>query len=212
MFLVGLTGGIASGKTLVADRFAHHGAEILDADEIAREVTRPDTPTWYKVIEHFGEEVLDEDGFIDRAALGRSVFADPRKRDLLNRLTHPPIFSEIANRLELLTAFDGVVVLDVPLLVESGIDRGYEAIVVVAASPDTQVRRLVAERSMSEEEARQRIEAQAPLEDKLAAASHVVWNDGTVAGLQKRVDEVWADLEEAARQKAASVTQRLPND
>lgn len=211
MFLTGLTGGIASGKSLVAERFAHRGAELIDADVVAREVTLPDTPTWYKVIEHFGEEVLDEEGFIDRAKLGRIVFADPERRDLLNRLTHPRVFAEIANRLELLTAFDGVVVLDVPLLVESGVDRGYEAIVVVAASRENQIARLVRQRGMSEDEARARVDAQAPLEDKLEIATHVIWNDGPVAETLERADDVWRDLEEAARRKAASASEGLPD-
>lgn len=211
MFLTGLTGGIASGKSLVAERFAHRGAELVDADEVASEVTLPDTPTWYKIIEHFGEEVLDGEGFIDRAKLGRIVFADAEKRELLNRLTHPRVFNEIANRLELLAAFDGVVVLDVPLLVESGVDRGYEAIVVVAASRENQINRLVSQRGMAEDEARARVDAQAPLEDKLTIASHVIWNDGPVAETLERADQVWRELEEAARRKAASTSERLPD-
>jgi dephospho-CoA kinase len=212
MFLVGLTGGIGAGKSTVAERLAEHGAEVIDADQIAREVVEPGTETWKKLIDHFGEEILDDDGFIDRPRLGRVVFSDPEKRALLNELTHPPVMAEIADRLELLTAYDGVVVLDVPLLVESGAQRGYDAIVVVAADSEVQVERLVAERGMPEEDARARIAAQAPLEDKLAVATHVLWNDGPRDDLLKAVDDLAAQLTVAARDKAARESAGLPDD
>jgi dephospho-CoA kinase len=212
VFLVGLTGGIASGKSRVASRFVHHGCELIDADEIAREVVLPGTEGYRRVVEHFGEEVLDEDGFIDRPRLGRLVFADPRKRAALNELTHPRVVAEIANRLELLTAFDGVVVVDVPLLVEAGVNRGYEAVVVVATQPETQVRRLIDLRGMDEADARQRVESQAPLEDKLAIATHVIWNEGTLAEVDEKADEVARELSEAARKKADAMQHEIPND
>lgn len=212
MYLVGLTGGIGSGKSTVAERLVHHGAELIDADQIAREVVEPGKPAWDKLVEHFGRDILDEDGFIDRPALGAIVFGDENKRAVLNELTHPPVISEIAERLELLQAFDGVVVLDVPLLVESGVSRSYEAIVVVAAKPDTQLRRLVELRGMKPADAQARIDAQAPLEEKLAVATHVVWNEGTLAELYAAVDEVAADLTRKARDKAAAEAEGIPND
>ncbi len=212
MYLVGLTGGIGSGKSTVAQRMVYRGAELIDADLIAREVVLPGTPTYRKILDHFGMEVLDEDGFIDRPALGRAVFADPDKRTLLNELTHPPVVHAIAEQLEVLQAFDGVVVLDVPLLVEAGVDRGYEAIVVVAAQPETQVRRLVDERGMAEEDARARIAAQAPLEDKLAIATHVVWNEGTLDELMLETDRVMEELSAAAQQKVEQQQREIPND
>lgn len=190
MFLVGLTGGIASGKSTVAERFVKHGAELIDADVIAREVVQPGRPAHHEIVEHFGYRVLDEDGFIDRAALGEIVFDDDRQRAVLNELTHPPILAEIADQLELLIAFDGCVVLDVPLLVETDIDRRYDAIVVVATRPETQIHRLVQQRGMSEQAARRRVRAQAPLDVKLAGATHVLWNEGTLAELTERADEV----------------------
>lgn len=212
MYLVGLTGGIGSGKSTVAQRMVHRGAELIDADLIAREVVLPGTPAYRKIVEHFGADVLDEDGFIDRPALGRVVFADPEKRTLLNELTHPPVVHAIAEQLELLQAFDGVVVLDVPLLVEAGVDRGYEAVVVVATQPETQVRRLVEQRGMAEDDARPRIAAQAPLEDKLAIATHVVWNEGSVEELMLETDRLMEELTAAAREKVQRQERDIPND
>lgn len=202
MYLVGLTGGIASGKSTVAERFVKHGAELIDADEIAREVVRPDTHSYYQIVEHFGAGVIDDDGFIDREALGAIVFADESQRAVLNGITHPPIMAAIADKLELLVAFDGCVVLDLPLLVESGVDRSYDAIVVVAAQPETQVGRLVRDRGMREQDAWQRVRSQAPLEAKLARATHVIWNDDGLDELVARADEVAEALCRAAAERA----------
>jgi len=212
MFLVGLTGGIGSGKSTVAARFVEHGAELIDADQIAREITLPGESAFERIVAHFGIEILDADGLIDRPKLGQVVFADPAKRTALNELTHPVVFERIANQLELLQAFDGVVVLDVPLLVESGVDRGYDAVVVVATEIETQVARLVSQRGMPEDDARSRIAAQAPLADKLAAATHVIWNEGTLDELYARTDEVAAELTALARAKTASEDSSIPND
>ena len=204
MFLVGLTGGIASGKSTVAERFVRKGAELIDADVIAREVTEPGTEAHHEIVEHFGRGILDEDGFIDRRALGAIVFSNSSKRALLNEITHPRILADIADQLELLVAFDGCVVLDVPLLVETDVGRGYDAIVVVAARERTQIERLMKYRGLSEYEAQQRVAAQAPLEAKLARATHVLWNDGSLAELRERADEVADQLCAFARAKAAA--------
>ena len=212
MLLVGLTGGIGSGKSTVAARLVEHGAELIDADQIAREVVEPGKPAYRKIVDHFGPGILDAEGFIDRPALGALVFVDEQKRALLNELTHPRVIEEIASRMELLQAFDGVVVIDVPLLVESGVNRGYEAVVVVAAKPDTQLRRLVELRGMKPEDAQARIDAQAPLEEKLAVATHVIWNEGTIAELHAAVDEVAKDLVRRAAEKAAAEAEGIPND
>lgn len=212
MYLVGLTGGIGSGKSTAAERLVEHGVELVDADQIARDVVEPGKSAWKKIVEHFGEGVLDDEGFIDRARLGAIVFADEKKRTLLNELTHPPIIDAIATQLEVLQAFDGVVVIDVPLLVESGVDRGYEAVIVVATNPETQLHRLVELRGMDRAEAQARIDAQSPLDDKLAVATHVIWNEGTLAELHAAVDEVAEDLNRRAREKAAAEAQDIPND
>jgi dephospho-CoA kinase len=212
MFLVGLTGGISSGKSTVAARLVQHGAELIDADQIAREIVLPGNPSFDKIIEHFGPEVLDGDGFIDRPKLGAIVFADERKRVLLNEITHPAVFDQIANRLELLQAYDGIVLLDVPLLVESGAERGYDAVVVVAARPETQVARLVKLRGMTAADAEARIAAQAPLDHKLRVATHVIWNEDSVAELLARTDALAEELCGLARAKAAREDASVPND
>ncbi len=213
--------------------------ELVDADAIAREVVVPGTRVWKRIVEHFGESILDEQGFIDRPALGRLVFGDPDKRAVLNGLTHPPVIEEIANRLELLQCFDGVVVLDVPLLVEVGASRGegfgeppfkegfgeppfrcgfgeppfrYDAVVVVATEPETQIARLCRDRGMSETDAHARVAAQAPLRDKLAVATHVIWNEGTLAELQEATDLVATDLLKRARAKTDAETADIPDN
>jgi dephospho-CoA kinase len=212
VFLVGLTGGIASGKSTVAERLVERGAELIDADEIAREVVLPGTQTWKQIVEHFGEDVLDDDGFIDRPKLGRLVFGNAERRTLLNELTHPPVMAEIANRLEVLALLDSLVVLDVPLLVEAGAERGYDAILVVASNPETQLKRLVELRGMAEDDARARIAAQAPLDDKLAVATHVIWNEGTVQELLRETERVADALWAAAREKATREAEEVPDN
>lgn len=212
MYLVGLTGGIASGKTEVSERFTMAGAELIDADEIARAVMLPGREAYRKVVEHFGTGILDDEGFIDRPALAGIVFGDPGRRAVLNELTHPPVVAEIADRLELLTAYDGVVVLDVPLLVEAGVQATFEGVVVVACKRETQIRRLVERRGFTEQEAIARIDAQAPLDDKLAVATHVIWNDGTLDELHARADEVAAELTAKAREKAEIASRGIPDD
>jgi dephospho-CoA kinase len=212
MYLVGLTGGIASGKSLVVQRLVEHGAEVVDADLIAREIVAPGTETWRRIREHFGDEIIGPDGAIDRQALGRIVFADEDKRRLLNELTHPRVIAEIADRLEMLTAFDGVVVVAVPLLVEAGIDRGYEDVVVVASRPETQIRRLVDLRGLSPEAAEARVRAQAPLEEKLAVATHVLWNEGTIEQLLAETDQLAKELLARAHEKAQRLNGDIPNN
>ena len=194
MLLVGLTGGIAAGKSTVAARLVQRGVMLIDADAIAREVVEPGTSGFAAIVERFGSDVLLPDGSIDRPALGRVVFADPEDRADLNAITHPRVAEEIASRLAALADFPGVVVVDVPLLVETQVDRGYQAIVVVAARPAVQLQRLIRERGMPEADARARIAAQASLEERLARATHVIWNEGTLEELHVRTDEVADEL------------------
>ena len=206
MLLVGLTGGIASGKSTVARRLVEHGVVLVDADQVAREVVEPGQPALDEIVAAFGPEVLDEAGRLDRPALGAIVFSDPEQRAVLERITHPRVGERIAQRIA--EADDGrpatIVVVDVPLLVEAGVNRDYDAIVVVATRPDTQVRRLVAERGMSRQDAEARVAAQADLDAKLAVATHVVENEGTVAQLEQRVDELYGELRELALSSGSS--------
>lgn len=197
MYLVGLTGGIGSGKSTVATRLVELGAILIDADAIAREVVEPGTQGLSAVIDRFGTGILDEDGNLDRDALGAIVFADPAARKDLEAITHPLISSVMAERMAEYAGTDKIVVLDVPLLVEGG-RSGFSSTVLVASLPDTQVRRLVEFRGMTEADARARIRAQAPLEDKLARADHVIWNEASLDELIAKTDEVWSELKTEA--------------
>jgi len=199
VLLVGLTGGIGAGKSSVAARLVERGAVLIDADVIAREVVAPGTSGLAAVVDRFGAGVLHPDGSLDRPALGRIVFADPEARVALNAITHPLVADEIAARLAALVDFSGVVVVDVPLLVEAQVDRGYQAVVVVAANPAVQLERLIRDRGLEEAEARARIAAQASLEERLVRATHVIWNEGTLEDLCARTDEVADDLLARAR-------------
>jgi dephospho-CoA kinase len=200
MQTVGLTGGIGSGKSEVSRLLRTYGAVVVDADAIAREVVDVGTPGLAAIVEDFGVEVLQPDGTLDRAALGRRVFSDPEALARLNAITHPLIAertTELFRRA--VEAGAEVLVHDVALLVENGLTRDYDAIVVVAATPATQLDRLVRQRGMSQDEARARIAAQASLEDKLAVATHVIRNDGPIEELAPQVERVWSALLDAAR-------------
>jgi len=198
VLLVGLTGGIGSGKSEVARRLAALGAVVVDADVIAREVVAPGTPGLDAVVAAFGTGVLSAGGGLDRDRLAALVFADPEARERLNGIVHPLVRARTVELVAQAAAADphAVVVNDVPLLVEAGLATGggYDAIVVVAVEPSTQRRRLVEQRGMAPADADARIAAQAPLADKLAVADYVVRNDGDLAELDAQVRQVWAHL------------------
>jgi dephospho-CoA kinase len=196
--LVGLTGGIGAGKSTVAGLLAERGALILDADIAAREVVAPGTDGLAAVIAEFGDGVLGSDGALDRAALAAVVFADPDRRAALNAIVHPRVRAWMAERLA--AAPEGsVVVQDVPLLVESGLAGMFELVVVVDAADSVRVARLVRDRGMTEQEATARIAAQAPREQRLAAADVVVNNDGTPEELADQVAALWNRIEALGR-------------
>jgi dephospho-CoA kinase len=193
MVLVGLTGGIGSGKSTVSARLAAHGAVVVDADAIVREVQAPGTPVLAAIVERFGPGVLDPDGALDRQALADLVFTDGDALADLNALVHPAVGAEIARRLEAAAGTDAVVILDVPLLVESGRDD-MGALLVVDVDPEVAVARVVAQRGMREDDVRARMARQASRADRLARATHVIDNSGTREDLEARVDEVWQQL------------------
>jgi dephospho-CoA kinase len=196
---VGLTGGIGSGKSEVSRLLAERGAVVIDADLLAREVVERGTPGLERIIAEFGPEVLQPDGSLDRAALGTRVFSDPEALARLNAIVHPLVGERTAQLLEQASKSGAeVVVHDVPLLVENGLAQMYDAVVVVAASPQTQLDRLVRLRGMSAQEARQRIDAQAPLAAKLEVATHVLRNDGPLDELAPQVDQLWRTLRHEA--------------
>lgn len=199
MHLVGLTGGIASGKSTVSRRLAEvHGMPVIDADLVARVVVEPGRPALAEIAERFGVHVIQPDGTLDRPALGAIVFADEEARQALNAITHPRIAEEMGRQIAAHAEHDGPVVVDSPLLVEMGHAAAYPTIVVVAVSPEVQHARLVGDRDMDPEEAWGRIRSQASLADKLAVATHVIWNEGTLEELAGRVDEVAAQLQDLA--------------
>ncbi|MFF1375325.1 dephospho-CoA kinase [Streptomyces sp. NPDC058308] len=198
MLKVGLTGGIGAGKSEVSRLLVASGAVLIDADKIAREVVEPGTPGLAAVVEAFGPEILAPDGSLDRPALGAVVFADAEKLAALNSIVHPLVGARSAE-LEESASGDAVVVHDVPLLAENGLAPLYDLVVVVDASPETQLDRLVRLRGMREEDARARMAAQATRAKRLEIADIVIDNDGPLDGLAERVGEVWAELARRAR-------------
>lgn len=196
MLLVALTGNIASGKTEVARRLAHHGATVIEADQLAREVVAPGQPAWREIVERWGEGVLERPGGpIDRSALRHIVFADDDARRALEAITHPRI--EMRRR-ELIDRArqrgDRIVVCDIPLLFETGMEQRFDRVIVVDAPEATRLERLVHGRGLAPEEARQMIAAQMPAAPKRAGAHYLIENDGTLEELRDRVDAVWAQL------------------
>ncbi|MFF4115378.1 dephospho-CoA kinase [Streptomyces sp. NPDC001714] len=198
MLKVGLTGGIGAGKSEVSRLLVGHGAVLIDADRIAREVVAPGTPGLAAVTEAFGPEVLAADGSLDRPRLGSIVFADPARLAVLNSIVHPLVGAR-SRELESAAADDAVVVHDVPLLAENDLAQLYDVVVVVDAAPETQLDRLTRLRGMTEEDARARMAAQATREKRLEVADIVIDNDVPLDALRQRVGEVWADLLRRAR-------------
>jgi dephospho-CoA kinase len=190
MLRVGLTGGIGSGKSTVAQRFSELGAVVIDADQLAREVVAPGSPGLAEIAARFGDDVLDDGGGLNRPALGALVFADPDARHALEQITHPRIARRTA---ELIAAApdDAVVVHDVPLLAEKHLGPGYHLVVVVGATEQTRVKRLMHMRGMTEDDARSRIAAQATDEQRRAAADVWLDNDGSRQELLAQVDTLW---------------------
>ncbi|MBN3928439.1 dephospho-CoA kinase [Streptomyces verrucosisporus] len=201
MLSVGLTGGIGAGKSEVSRLLDTYGAVIVDADKIAREVVEPGTEGLAAVVAEFGEEVLAPDGTLDRPKLGSIVFGDPGKLKALNAIVHPLVGARSAE-LQRAAGEDAVVVHDVPLLTENALAPLYDLVVVVDASPATQLDRLVRLRGMDEDDARGRMAAQATREQRLAVADIVIDNDGPLEKLEPQVAEVWRRLRERAGGRA----------
>lgn len=203
MLKVGLTGGIGAGKSEVSRLLVEHGAVLIDADRIAREVVAPGTPGLAAVVAAFGEDVLAEDGGLDRPKLGSIVFADPDRLAALNSIVHPLVGAR-SRELESAAAEDAVVIHDVPLLAENALAPLYDLVIVVDASPETQLDRLVGLRGMTEQDARARMAAQATREKRLEIADVVIDNDVPLEELRRRVQEVWGDLIRRARASRTS--------
>jgi dephospho-CoA kinase len=194
---VGLTGGIASGKSTVSEILAELGAVIIDGDKLAREVVEPGTPGLAQVVEAFGPEILLPDGGMDRAQVGRIVFNDEAKRKLLEGIVHPLIFERYA-ALEASAPEDGIVIHDIPLLAESGRADTFDAVIVVETPAEVQVERMLRDRGWSRADAESRIAAQATPEQRRAIATYLIENTGTRDELRARVEAVYAELVAAA--------------
>ncbi|MGA5409029.1 dephospho-CoA kinase [Streptomyces lavendulocolor] len=197
MLKVGLTGGIGAGKSEVSRLLSSYGAVLIDADKIAREVVEPGTPGLAAVVAAFGPDVLTAEGTLDRPRLGSIVFSDPESLATLNGIVHPLVGARSAE-LEAAAGPGAVVIHDVPLLTENGLAPLYDLVVVVDASPGTQLDRLVRLRGMTEADARSRMSAQATREQRLAVADLVIDNDGPLEALEPQVREVWDRLVERA--------------
>ena len=195
VLLVGLTGGIGSGKSTVSSLLAERGAVIIDADAIVRTLQQPGMPVFDAMVERFGPGIVAADGTLDRAAVAAIVFTDEQARKDLEGIVHPAVGAEMVRLLGEQAGSDRVVIYDVPLLVESG-KKGYGAVVVVDVDPEVAVQRLVSSRGMDEADARNRIANQVPREERVAIADRVLDNSGTVDELAAQVDELWAWLVE----------------
>lgn len=197
---MGLTGGIGSGKSEVARRLAARGAVVIDADRLAREVVAPGTDGLAAVVGTFGEEVLGPDGALDRPALGRRVFADAESRRRLEEIIHPRVRARAAEleRAAVAANPDAVVVHDIPLLVETGQQGGFDEVIVVDVPEELQIDRLTSARGIGVDDARARAAAQASRDERRAAATVVVDNSGSLTDLDVRVEELWRRLRSAA--------------
>ena len=197
MLLVGLTGGIGSGKSTVAAQLAARGAAVVDADGISRQILEPDGAAFDQVVDRFGPLIVGRDGRIDRPALAGVVFGDPEALADLNRLTHPVIGRVMSERVAELAATSPIVVLDIPLLTIATKDRfSFGAIVVVDTPEEVAVRRLVEHRAFSEADARARVAAQITREERRALADLVIDNSGDRGALESEVERAWAWLSE----------------
>ena len=195
MLVVGLTGGIGSGKSTFAALLAERGAQVIDADLLGRDALKPGAPTWHSVVATFGDELLVEHTLdIDRRRLASIVFNDKEKLAALNAIVHPVILKAIADRLESLQDTDEIVILDAALIVEMGLADTVDLIVVVTSDVDARRRRLAELRGMAHDDIMARISAQASEEELVAKADLVVRNNGDLFDLAKEADRVWAEL------------------
>lgn len=195
--IIGLTGGIVSGKTTVADMFRELGADIIDADIIAREVVRPKEKAWEKIVKHFGVGILRENQEINRKKLGNIVFSDKNKLKLLNQITHPEITELIKKKLENIinnNNRNNVCIVDVPLLFETGFENMMNKIIVVYLDPKKQINRLMKRNNLTREDALKRIKTQIPIEEKVKMADYIIDNSNSLEYTKKQVLHLWEEL------------------
>lgn len=206
LLIVGLTGGIASGKTEVANELERLGATVIDADRVTLQVTKPGTPVYEALLEEFGGGILGENGQIDRNALSRIVFGNEAKRKLLNSITHPEIFKEIIEGVnqhaESIRPRDvPAVIVDAALIVDVGVSGVFDLIILVTADEDVRLSRLLEKRGMSVAEAKARIASQAPDSKRHESADLVIENNGSIEQLRSKVDEAWKEIEQRSGER-----------
>ena len=196
MLRVGLTGGIASGKSVVSKKLLDLGAYVIDADTISRVVMRPETACWKKIIAAFGKGILQGDSSIDRKKLASIVYDDPTKRNILNRIVHPAIKQDIEDELVKISkkSPDALVIIEAALLVETGAYKEHDKLIVVYAPVEVQIERLIKRDGISREEARKRIDAQWPIDKKIEVADYLIRNDGSLGMLYKDTTKVFSSL------------------
>ena len=196
MLHVGLTGGIASGKSTVARMFQEKGACVIDLDEIAHFVEEPDRPGWKAIVEYFGQNVLNDDRTINREKLGAIVFRDKEKLAKLNMMVHPAAFEEWKQRVTGIrkTSPQAIVISDIPLLIEVGMRQWLDAVILVYVSPDDQIQRLMSRNGVSREEALTRLNSQMPIDEKIPHADFLIDNRGSIEDSRAAVHAVWKKL------------------
>jgi len=208
MLEIGLTGGIGSGKSTVAAMLVDRGASLLDADAIVRDLQTPGTPVFTAMVERWGDRILDDDGGLNRQAVADIVFADADELAALNGIVHPAVGDEMTRRREALADTDATVILDIPLLVESG-HQGLAGVIVVDVDPEVAVTRLVAGRGFTPDDARSRIARQASREERLGRADLVVDNGGSLEDLTREVDRAWSWIGSLERPQSGSGVPRI---
>jgi len=203
MLSVGLTGGIACGKSTVAEMFVRLGAYLIDLDKLAHEVQEPGAPAWQKIIDYFGNDVVGDNQKIDRNKVAAIVFNQPEKLQALNDIVHPSVYEEWQARLKSIITRDprAIILSDIPLLFEARMQSLFDLTIVVMIPPAEQIVRLMARNGMTGEEARKRIKNQMPIGDKAGLADIVINNQSSIADTRKRVQEVWDELIRREKEK-----------
>jgi len=196
MILAGLTGGIASGKSVVSGFFRNRGAYIIDADRIAHDVISPSSRPWQEIVETFGKEILFPDQSIDRKRLGSIVFDDPDKREELNAIVHPRVFAEEERQRKAIVDRDpkAVIIFDVPLLIETGSFEIMDKVILVYVNRSLQLKRLVERDHLTREEAKKRVDSQIPLKEKRRFSDYIIDGGQPVEQIQERVEEIFLEL------------------
>ena len=203
MLNVGLTGGIATGKSTVVRMLVEEGARVIDHDGLVHALQEPGQPVWLRIVEAFGRDILDTEERIDRKKLGALVFVDEERRKLLEGIVHPAVLEEGRRQREEIVREDAqaIILSDIPLLLEVGMQDQFDLVLLVYAPPELQIQRVMKRNNLTREEAIARLKSQMPIDEKLKFAHLVIRNDGTMRELEKRVDEVWQDLLSRERQK-----------